>query len=336
MLDNLQVLRAFAALTVVLYHALATGSEYGHPAQLLRVFDGWGRNGVDIFFVISGFVMVYSQQRRPKAAPTFLWQRVLRIVPLYWLLTLLWYGMALALTGAFRRGVPALGQLLASLLFVMHTVYRDLPVVFVGWTLEYEMLFYLLFAIGIASGRRVTALLFTGGALLALVLMGQVRWIAMEFFLGMLCAGVFRLVRNPRLAGTLAVAGAAALTAPLVWPVHGEELLLSGLPACLLVTGLAAAPALRWQLGQYLGGASYSIYLVQVFSIPVAYKLITRFASRTPGDLAVVLASVGTVLAGCVLHEGVEKRLPQLANPFRRYTNSAGWSKPARCDSTRS
>ena len=60
-----------------------------------------------------------------------------------------------------------------------------------------------------------------------------------------------------------------------------------------------------------MGNASYSIYLVQVFSIPVCYKLITRYFAGTPGDVAVIAATLFTVLAGCLLYEGVEKRLPR-------------------------
>ena len=86
---TIQALRAVAALLVVLLHALETWGERVDPAAPGVNWEN-GASGVDIFFIISGFVMVISSQRlvdRPGAWRTFLQHRVIRIVPLYWLLT---------------------------------------------------------------------------------------------------------------------------------------------------------------------------------------------------------------------------------------------------------
>ena len=87
LLANLQILRAMAAPSVVVYHVLHTAREYGLPADALLGLHGWGKNGVDVFFVISGFVMVYAQEQRPKRRVPFLWDQVaqalkrVRVVP---------------------------------------------------------------------------------------------------------------------------------------------------------------------------------------------------------------------------------------------------------------
>jgi exopolysaccharide production protein ExoZ len=75
---SLHYLRAFAAIAVVAFHRLSGGS---HPFPL-------GEYGVDIFFVISGFIMVALTVRRDITAKRFLLDRVARIVPLYWLATI--------------------------------------------------------------------------------------------------------------------------------------------------------------------------------------------------------------------------------------------------------
>jgi peptidoglycan/LPS O-acetylase OafA/YrhL len=67
MINNLQILRAFAAINVVLFHIIGTSVSYGQGVVQFSFLEGWGANGVDIFFVISGFVMVYTQLKNPKS-----------------------------------------------------------------------------------------------------------------------------------------------------------------------------------------------------------------------------------------------------------------------------
>ena len=88
MLINLQLLRGFAALNVVLLHSIETSASYGYETDFIAFFDGWGANGVDIFFVISGFVMLYTQLDNKNSPKDFLINRAIRIIPIYWLLTL--------------------------------------------------------------------------------------------------------------------------------------------------------------------------------------------------------------------------------------------------------
>ena len=65
MIVNIQYLRAFAAINVVFLHVLIGAESYNRPAGILSFFGNWGANGVDIFFVISGFVMIYTQINNP-------------------------------------------------------------------------------------------------------------------------------------------------------------------------------------------------------------------------------------------------------------------------------
>ena len=85
MIMNLQLLRAFAALNVVVLHTIGTADSYGYETNLISYLEGWGANGVDIFFVISGFVMLYTQLDNKKTVKDFLILRAIRIIPIYWL-----------------------------------------------------------------------------------------------------------------------------------------------------------------------------------------------------------------------------------------------------------
>ena len=87
MLFNIQYLRAFAAINVVFLHVLIGGESYNRPANLLSFFGNWGASGVDIFFVISGFVMIYTHINNPKTVLNFYKSRLIRILPIYWLIT---------------------------------------------------------------------------------------------------------------------------------------------------------------------------------------------------------------------------------------------------------
>ncbi|MCW1512823.1 acyltransferase family protein, partial [Acinetobacter baumannii] len=87
MINNIQALRAFAALNVVFYHIIGASISYDLPTSSFLFIKEWGQNGVDIFFVISGFIMVFIQEKNRKSSFEFIKNRVERIVPVYWLLT---------------------------------------------------------------------------------------------------------------------------------------------------------------------------------------------------------------------------------------------------------
>ncbi len=91
MIVNIQYLRAFAAINVVIYHIIGTATDYGKRPEIHSFFEGWGENGVDIFFVISGFVMMHSQNINQKDTVSFIYSRLTRIVPIYWILTTVFY-----------------------------------------------------------------------------------------------------------------------------------------------------------------------------------------------------------------------------------------------------
>lgn len=139
---NLQLLRAFAALNVVYFHIIGTSEAYGFKVQWSYFLNGWGANGVDIFFVISGFIMVYVQNLKSRSGVEFIVDRVVRIAPIYWLLTIAIVIGSFIIPGAFNDAPTDPGWIFSSLFFVSQPLMEVLPVLYVGWTLEYEMLFY--------------------------------------------------------------------------------------------------------------------------------------------------------------------------------------------------
>lgn len=309
-LPNIQVLRGFAALNVVLLHAIATSVRYDRPAVNLSILGDWGANGVDIFFVISGFIMVWIQSRTPRAPIDFLRNRIRRVVPLYWILTTFLFLVLSAAPGVFRSLNSNFDLYVTSLLFATTFSSGERPLLYVGWTLEYELLFYLLFSFSILFGWSQIRPVLIGLVLALLVGLGWIDAIAFEFVFGMVCAAlVLRFGTQYRLAFVATLIGSFGLLASIWLKPDLHRVFLYGVPAMFLVYGLAALGQCRTPALSYIGDASYSIYLVQVFSIPLFYKLSVYIFSGTPGDVAALFCVGFSALVGCLVYEVVEKPL---------------------------
>ena len=325
--DAIQVLRGVAALAVILFHARQelVWRHIAVPLPELTV----GAAGVDLFFVVSGFVMVHASRAlfgsRASMKP-FLLRRLVRIVPLYWFFTLvrLLYIVAANRHSSLLDDWPS--HLLYSLSFVPPGDGR-FPIVVQGWTLSYEMAFYLAFALCLPFQEGRALLVLSGALALAGVLGGldlvQGRAAAIanpqlfEFLGGMLVARLhgagLRLAPVP--AAGLALAGAAALLATAsglesIGPWRG---LVWGVPATAIVAaatlgrhaGRRAVPALLLRLGD----ASYSLYLCHMLVFTLLSRVLLGLAFAHPlGALAYFAASiVAAVLAGLASHRWIER-----------------------------
>lgn len=145
----LQGLRAFAAAMVIFVHALATFGNKVDATSLPTQFGGLGEMGVKLFFCISGFIIFTASKNfipGIQSAAIFLKRRVIRVVPIYWLVTLV-YATKLSLQGV----PPSFYELGLSLLFIPYMNQWDLmrPVLGVGWSLNFEMFFYFLVGLSI-------------------------------------------------------------------------------------------------------------------------------------------------------------------------------------------
>lgn len=160
-----QGLRALAAALVVQAHAL---ENYARKAMnggdgVAYHGGGFGELGVQLFFCISGYIIFRSADTLPpglSAAQDFLKKRIIRVVPLYWAVTFLYF------LKNFAEGTPSsVATLLKSLFFIPFTDSSGLmrPLVGVGWSLNYEMLFYALVALSVVIASRRRAAVICGG-----------------------------------------------------------------------------------------------------------------------------------------------------------------------------
>ncbi len=298
---SIQYLRALAALGVVVFHALESS-----PHRFVI-----GQAGVDVFFVISGFIMASLMLGRESEPLTFGWRRLVRIVPLYWATTFAALAIALIRPDFFYRLDASLENAALSLLFVPHASATGgvTPVLWQGWTLEYEMFFYLLCTLALfLPSRRLIAL---GVVLTVLVVVGiaarpaepialaYTNPLLLEFGAGVLLALAWRRRWLNALwlgaAALVAGVGAYALQQAGLAPVTGVRIIDWGVPALFIVAGaLALEGAGRMpqsRFGLLVGDASYSLYLTHGFVV----SGFLWFFPETPLPLRVLACAVGAV-----------------------------------------
>ena len=363
-INIIQALRAIAALLVVSTHvesmlldSLPTAQPWVSQFAGLR---GFGGVGVDIFFVISGFIMVYvgvRYFRREGSLKDFLFRRILRIYPIYWLVSLFLVATATAKT---ILGLISGKSFAASLDFdlqwyrllgalTLFPTYNDLgniqPILGVGWSLSYEVFFYFIFALAVGIGFRwAPVVVFSIFALLvfAPLPMGTSTLstflrnpILLEFPLGMLIGYAVVLgKRPPRIVLLLSIV--LSLVGFLVSIIlnfdYQYHYLHRGIPSALLVFGLVF-----WEI-QYglhipkilvkLGDASYSIYLIHTIIISYLIKPLLNtlpLLQQLQVDVLGVITFILATTAGVLLYEKIEHPLQRFLTKVYEHKS---WANP--------
>lgn len=338
-LVSIQYLRGAAAIMVVTWHAL---SQVGLPEWAFL------QSGVDIFFVISGFVMWTVTRDRPIAPGAFLRRRLIRVVPLYWALTTLVLLAIAVAPGVLQslRTTPA--HALASYLFVPWTNPVEgvglRPVIVPGWTLNYEIAFYLMFAASLALPLRTRAVAILGAlaALSAIPLVtGPLRGVAGFYtapFMAEIGLGVLAAILVERAAGSAAkplLLAAALSVAPLALCGSAAEqsdlvrFLAFGLPGLLIVSAAAlwekTHGVAHVRLAKLLGDATYATYLAHPFALSAAVRLWRAAGGDAlPAAVFIIAAIVLSCIVGIGVHLLLEKPLTamlqaRLGEPRKRH-----------------
>lgn len=331
---SIQYLRAIAATMVVVYHTLTRVVPVPTPEPFF--LGGWA-SGVDVFFVVSGFIMWSTTVGRRVSTRAFFEARLIRILPLYWT-ALAAYWVILAL----ERGIdlaPGLWDVVRSGFFIP---YQDsttgflAPYLTPGWTLTYEMAFYAIFAVALTLEHKVARLALVTMAFAAMIslrfrfgtdspiLFRLTSPLFFEFLAGMVVAEIFGRMRDsvvlPRLGAaslTIAALFIVFLSAPDF--INLPRAVDFGVPAALIVFGVVAfedkiaARPIGWL--KRIGDASYSLYLVHdIYLHLVKPYLVT---SGLPPFAQAVIYIGGSLAVGLLCHAYVEQPLTRAVKAWR-------------------
>ncbi|KAA0699167.1 acyltransferase [Neorhizobium sp. P12A] len=323
MLVQLQYLRAIAALMVVYFHSVLQVPKVN--AGFDWQFHLFGETGVDIFFVLSGFVMWLTTVGRRISPIEFYRRRIKRIVPLYWLATIFSAVVALIAPTILKSTVFNLPHLVASLLFLpwRNPADPDLitPIVVPGWTLNYEMFFYCVFGLLLLVPERwrlyslfgaMTAII-VGCHLLPFQSTATTFYgdpIIYEFLAGVVLAKLYleKIFLPQRLAWPAIALGFAFLLINETLCDASMRSYMWGIPAVIIVYSAVSIdfsrlPEIGWL--NYLGDASYSVYITHAFTLAFLRVAcgILKIDIVTHGPVFVTSCMIFSAIGGAIVHE---------------------------------
>jgi exopolysaccharide production protein ExoZ len=335
---SIQYLRAIAALAVVYHHAFEN-----HLGSDLRPY-AFGIWGVDIFFVISGFIMWVTTANSSTTATLFWRKRAIRIYPIYWVALSIWIICRFIAPDRLANvDVTAKTTILSYLLIPhYHLAFPKhiWPILVPGWTLQYELFFYLIFGLALSVVSRPLRAACILACLCLLTLMGYIVEPAnallttytdpllLEFGGGVILGIIY--LRGGRLPPWLALATIFIALLGLVIDEYlfseSRRFLVLGIPAAVIVLGaVSLEPALAKRPNApmvLLGDASYALYLFHPIAMGLVAAIWARLSDNShPASFACV-AIGASILSSILVHIYIER-------PLTRWLSEAGVKVPA-------
>ena len=326
MVLSVQYMRAIAALLVLIGHSAWKGEQYSsNPLEWFHV----GGVGVDLFFIISGFIMCYTTYRKEIDFGRFMKARLTRIFPLYWVLTTVALFVFILFPGKVNSSGGTTSIIHSYTLFPTEAKY----LINNGWTLSYELLFYLIFGLGLIFSGRLKIVV-PGIIILSLVAVGQLLGspqyiltfltspLLIEFVFGI---SVFLVLRKIKLNAGFAI-GFIAISILLLISVNmsgGAQLGAKirvvdyGMPALLFFVGMLSLEpffkkndaTLISKVFYGIGNSSYSLYLLHPFVLSFSAIALQKIGVNKMGYPFVTLLVISSVLAGHLCYLLLEKPL---------------------------
>ena len=313
-IGNLDILRFTCALSIVIFHTNAMLASKGAINSVINYFQFGLRGGVDIFFVLSGFVISKSLARKKFTIIEFLKGRFFRIYPTYFFLTLFTF-IVMDLLHYFRGSTTnfSLSQFLTSIFFVSGLSGIGSPIIQQGWTLEYEVGFYLIAAISMKFKKNRHLILLI--ILVMEILLNPNSILFCEFILGVLVYKfVDKINLSPFLASNILI---ISIILEFYIPHHTTgkmEILSVGLISASVLISVIGMQQVRNHKFRILGTASYHIYLVQSLIIIIFYKLLpaTFNGSYLTHFSIVVAVVILSVVLGFIINRFIDARIRNL------------------------
>ncbi|MFT7432999.1 MAG: exopolysaccharide production protein ExoZ [Alphaproteobacteria bacterium] len=324
-LINLQLLRFIAAFMIVLTHIILFGNrKYGLDLPSLFDAELILRIGVDIFFVISGFIMTFTTKYKPVSIKDFLYNRFTRVYPVYWIICLALLPI-LILKPEWINASSSVPPSFWHSFFLFPT--EGAPLLMVAWTLEFEMFFYIIFALTMFMGHRkqITAitilffLSFTLGehlnpsdntqALLTLTTSSML----LEFVAGMWLAHAYERIKKSRVLVASLFMFAIVTTLAILVLENMPRGFIYGIPAFFWVATFLFAEKINWRahkaISLFGGNISYALYLVHIpviISIAKTWQMY-NLEQVIPVEAMLLFATLASIKTATILFYVIEK-----------------------------
>jgi len=318
-------MRAIAALMVVISHSAIKGEQYStDPLYWFNV----GGVGVDLFFIISGFIMCYTANNKKINVTTFIKLRLRRIIPIYWLLTT----FALVIYVLFPEKVNSSGGHTNILYSYLLFPSDDKFLIQNGWTLSFEFLFYFIFSFCLLLGAKFRFLV-PVGIILSLVFLGRLissdsaqilfitRPLLLEFAFGIFAYYLYNKITSYSWFGLILIVFSVIW---LLWVNQltgtSSRVLEFGIPALTFFIGMLSFESLFrkhsdnviLKVAKAIGDSSYSLYLFHTFSLVIFAILFKKIGITEYGYIFVLLLVISSIIAGHFCYLFLEKPMDKL------------------------
>jgi peptidoglycan/LPS O-acetylase OafA/YrhL len=339
--NNIQSLRGFAALLVVLSHLLIIEQKYS-PDHILGQWAEFGMAGVDLFFVISGFIMVYVTRAGtpagPKTSLKFLFARLTRIYPLYWVISAALLAVYVWRPELVFSSQPEHPHILKSFFLWPDNLP---PLLAVGWTLIHEIGFYVVFAFFLLFRARTLPyfllawmMVLAGSQIVFTDIVHQpvtaliLNPLSFEFIAGAFAALIY-LKTGAKFAPYILMLGIIVATIVLIALAnngmgmpqnYGQRTLYFCGPAVMILYGLAGLKTTLPRWTHILGEHSYSLYLTHVLTLSVLGRLWHIFAREGIIDniIALALMTAITIWVSALVYTYCEYPMLQFSKNLRQ------------------
>lgn len=327
MLYSIQTLRAVAAWIVVAHHYVLTVHGFSQKTTYLAFLSSYGAIGVDIFFIISGFVIYNSAQKNSVSPLNFAINRAARIIPIYWICTFI---TALIFT-CWPEFIPSiavdLSFFIKSLLFIPSphpSGFGIYPLVTVGWTLNFEAIFYLILFLALFFGKsRLLSTIFIGIFLLNSIFAKYAPEfqyyssnIIYEFFMGVLIAAFYKKNECKNI-NTITSIILLFIGIYLLYKAGGvsHDPIQNGIPCAMIFISIISQERyfIKLKYINHLGNWSYSTYLFHPLIIPICIRFTNTFSLDQKN--AIILIITGTLATSYLSFRFIE-------NPISKITKS--------------
>jgi exopolysaccharide production protein ExoZ len=344
-IQNIQGLRGIAVMLVCLFHLITVEEKYGGVNTILPHFLEIGMVGVDLFFVISGFVMVLVTQNQfqsTKGVLKFLYHRSSRIYPLYWVYSFMVLIIYLNKPAWVNSAQGNQVDIISSFLLLPSHL---LPLVMVGCTLIYEMYFYIIYSIILyfSPQKKLTYWLLLWALIITIVnLTNKVStpWtkvifspLTIEFILGCFIAMIYKKhpLKNLSAIILLILISITGLVSGFYWhqsstghlyPANWYRVIIMGVPSVIIVYCLVSAELkskLTHKWINYIGDISYSTYLSHVLTFNVLGRVWAYLAKDNLIDNYIMIPTiiVVTILVGSISYKFIEQPLLKLSRKVK-------------------